>query len=210
MTDTTGLVTIRAPRADELDATRVLMIRVVALDYGYDYRSRWHEDIDNLTGFYLAHPRHTLLVAVEGATGKIIGTAGVRTLRITSPPHPATIVERYDRERTAELTRVFVAPEARRRGIGRTLVEAAQRWVAEAGDFDLIQLHSRTAVEFWRAMPTTEILDNRRRAAGAPEDGQVYFEMPITSVVRHERDAPTADGARRPHERPDVRPHAHE
>ena len=180
-------VTIREPRPDELDETRALMIRVIALDYGYDYRTRWHEDVADVAAFFLAHPRQTLLVAVDDATGRIVGTAGVRVLRATSPPHPPDVLARYDRTRTAELTRVFVAPEARRRGIGRALVDAAGAWVAEVGGFDLIQFHSRTAVEFWRAMPTTEILDNRRRVASGPEDGQVYFEMAVPGMRESRR-----------------------
>jgi GNAT superfamily N-acetyltransferase len=172
-------VTIRVPRPDEVEETRALMIHVIAHDYGYDYRTRWHDDVDDPAGFYLDHPRQTLLVAADDETGQIIGTVGVRVLRITSPPHPAMILERYDRERTAELTRVFVLPEARRRGIGRALVIAVRRWVAEVGGFELIQFHSRTAVEFWRAMPTTEVLDNRRPGGEGPESGQVYFEMSV-------------------------------
>ncbi|MFN8632984.1 MAG: GNAT family N-acetyltransferase [Chloroflexota bacterium] len=175
-------VTVRVLRPDEIDEARALMIRVIALDYGYDYRANWHEDVDDLQGFYLDHPRQTLLVAIDDGTGQVVGTAGVRVLRITSPPHPAEILARYDRERTAELTRVFVLPEARRRGIGRVLVEAARAWVTDVGELDLIQFHSRTAVEFWRAMPTTEILDNRHRVDGGPEDGQVYFEMSVPST----------------------------
>jgi GNAT superfamily N-acetyltransferase len=174
-----GGYTVRAARPEDLDAVRALMIRVIEHDYGYEYRSRWHDDVDDPKAFYLDHPRQTLLVAVDDTTGRIVGTAGVRVLRITSPPHPAEILDRYDRERTAELTRVFVLPEARRRGIGRALVDAARVWVAEVGGFDLIQFHSRTAVELWRAMPTTEVLDNRRQVGGGPELGQVYFEMRV-------------------------------
>jgi GNAT superfamily N-acetyltransferase len=180
-------VTVRVPRPEELDDVRGLMIRVIEQDYGYDYRSRWHDDVDDAKAFYLNHPRQTLLVAIDDQTGKILGTAGVRTLRITSPPHPSEIIDQYDRERTAELTRVFVLPEARRRGIGRALVEAARTWVAEVGGFDLIQFHSRTAVDFWRSMPTTEVLDNRRQVGGGPELGQVYFEMSVPEMGQPDR-----------------------
>ena len=182
MTITAVGVTIRMPRLEELGETQALMIRVIEHDYGYDYRSRWHDDVDDPRAFYLDSPRHRLLVAVDDQTGRILGTAGVRVLRITSPPHPQEILDRYDRVRTAELTRVFVLPEGRRRGIGRALVDATRAWVAEVGGFDLIQFHSRTAVEFWRAMPTTEILDNRRQVGGGPELGQVYFEMQLTET----------------------------
>lgn len=174
-----GSYTVREPRTDELAATRALMIEVIARDYGYDYRCQWHDDVDDLAGFYLAHPRQTLLVAVDDMSGQILGTAGVRVLRATAPPHPPEIVARYDRERTAELTRVFVRTDARRRGIGRALVEAARRWVAEDGGYALIQFHSRTAVEFWRALPATETLDNRRPSGDGPATGQVYFELPL-------------------------------
>jgi GNAT superfamily N-acetyltransferase len=160
-----------------MDETRALLIRVIEHDYGYDYRAHWHDDIDDPAGFYLDTPRHTLLVAVDTLTGQILGTAGVRLLQITSPPHPREIVERYAPERTAELTRVFVHPEARRRGIGRQLVDAARQWVSEAGGFDMIQFHSRTAVQFWCALPTTVVLDGRRPGVSGPAGGQVYFEM---------------------------------
>jgi GNAT superfamily N-acetyltransferase len=173
--------TVRVPRDDELDESRALMIRIIEHDYGYDYRAHWHEDVDDPKRFYLDHARQTLLVAVDTLTGQIVGTAGVRVLRITAPPHPAEILNRYDRERTAELTRVFVAPEARRRGIGRALVDEARSWVAEAGGFDLIQFHSRTAVEFWRALPTTEIADTRKPDGEGPAAGQVYFEMTVSA-----------------------------
>lgn len=172
-------VAVRVARPDDLEEARALMIEVIAHDYGYDYRTRWHDDVADPRGFYLEHPRQALLVAIDERTGLIVGTAGIRVLRIAAPPHPPEIVARYDRERTAELTRVFVHPTARRRGIGRVLVEAARRWVANAGGYHVIQLHSRTAVDFWRALPTVEILDTRRMADGGPDDGQVYFELAI-------------------------------
>ncbi len=182
---TTHGYAIRAPRPDEIDEARALMIRVIEQDYGYDYRSRWHDDVIDPNRFFLVHPRQTLLVAVDHHSGQLLGTAGIRVFRITSPPHPAEIVERYDRERTAELTRVFVLPEARRRGIGRALVESARNWAADVGGFDLIQFHSRTAVGFWRALPTTVVLDARRPGGDGPEYGQVYFEMamPVADIM---------------------------
>ncbi len=170
---------VREPHPEELAAVRALMIRVIERDYGYPYRTYWHEDVEDLAGFFLAHPWQALLIAMDDRSGQLLGVAGVRVLRITAPPHPPEIVGRYDHDRTAELTRVFVAPEARRRGVGRALVEAARAWVARIGGFDLIQFHSRTAVEFWQAMPTTVVLDARRPGGTGPESGQVYFEMTV-------------------------------
>lgn len=174
-----GSFTVREPRPEELAEVRALMVRVIARDYGYGYHTQWHADLDDPQGFYLDNPRQALFVAVDDATGRIVGTAGVRTLAITSPPHPPAILARYDRERSAELTRVFVAPETRRRGIGQALVERARHWVAGAGDYDIICFHSRTAVDFWRALPTTEVLDARRAGEEGPSAGSVYFDMVV-------------------------------
>ena len=176
-------VVVRSPRRTELDAVRALMIEVIARDYGYDYRAGRHDDVDDPGRFYLDHPRHALFVAVDEPTGRVLGTAGVRVLAITSPPHPAELVGRYEPGRTAELTRVFVRSDARRRGVGRALVDAAARRVAEIGGFDMIALHSRTAVEFWRALPTTEILDNRQPGVPGPAGGQVYFELAMPGGI---------------------------
>lgn len=168
---------IRQPRTDELAAVRDLMIAVMERDYGYPYRDAWHGDVDDLQGFYLDDPRHLLLIAEDLGSGTVGGTAGVRTLRITAPPHPASIIARYVAPRTAELTRVFVLPAWRGQGVGRALAEACLRWVSARDDYDLVQFHSRTAVEFWRAVGATEILD-ARTGEGGRTGGQVYFELP--------------------------------
>ena len=170
---------VRAPRPGELAEARALMLRIIERDYGYGYDPRWHYDLDDLRGFYLEHPRQALFVAVDDATGRLAGTAAIKAPRLTAPPHPPAIVARYDPTRTAELTRVFVAPAYRRRGLARTLVDAARRWVAAAGGFDVITLHSASAVEFWRALPATEVLDARRPGATGPLGGSVYFELAV-------------------------------
>jgi GNAT superfamily N-acetyltransferase len=170
---------IRSPFVDELASVRALMVRVIELDYGYPYQSRFHDDVDDPFGFYLKQPRHTLLVAVDDGACGIVGVAGVRVLRIAAPPHPRSIVARYDPHRSAELTRVFVAPEHRRRGVGRELVVAARHWVRQTGDFDVVCFHSRTAVDFWRSFSDVfEVLD-ARDGSGLASGGQVYFEFPV-------------------------------
>jgi len=169
--------TIRPPVADELAAVRALMIRVIELDYGYPFQTRFHADVDDPGAFYLSRPRHTLVAAFDADSAALLGVGGVRLLGITSPPHPRSILARYDPNRSAEVTRVFVAPEYRRRGVGRALVTALRAWVTDAGDFDVLCWHSRTAVEFWRSFPDVyEVLDARDGSAHA-SGGQVYFEF---------------------------------
>jgi ribosomal protein S18 acetylase RimI-like enzyme len=175
---------VRNARAADAPAVRTLMVRVIEHDYGYPYRSRFHADVDDPGGFYLADPRHALVVAIDGPTGELVGCAGVRTLAITAPPHPPELLARYDRERSAELTRVFVAPEHRRRGIARALVEAARARVAAIGGYDVLCFHSRTAVEFWRSIGSREVLDARRPGVAGPAGGSVYFELPLGEAAR--------------------------
>jgi GNAT superfamily N-acetyltransferase len=170
---------VRPPRSDELASVRELMVRVIELDYGYPYQSRFHADVDDPGGFYLSRPRHTLLVAVDGASEELIGLGGVRQLAITAPPHPRSILARYEPERSAELTRVFVAPEHRRRSVGRAVVAELRRWVADSGGFDVVCFHSRTAVEFWRSFADIYEVMDTRDGSGGPTGGQVYFEFPV-------------------------------
>lgn len=67
----------------------------------------------------LARPEHHVLVAESG--GALLGWAAaeIRTLLVSG--------------RKAELMGLVVATQARRLGVGKTLVEAIQRWGAEQG-----------------------------------------------------------------------------
>lgn len=179
MTTGTDGITIRASYLSELPAVRALMVRIIEGDYGYGYDPRWHGDLDDLQGLYLDRPRQALLVAVDDTTGATVGTIAVRTLAITTPPHPAPFVARYDRARSAELVRVFVDPAYRRRGIARALVAAARRWVAGAGGYDVICLHSQFAVAFWRTLATEVFVE-----ATGPDAGTAYLELTVPQRAR--------------------------
>lgn len=74
-------------------------------------------------------PKHGILVAETG--GRLLGWAAVeiRTLLVSG--------------RKAELMGLVVAPEARRRGVGRALVQAAEDWVRAQG-LDRMGLRSNT------------------------------------------------------------------
>jgi hypothetical protein len=57
-------------------------------------------------------------------------------------------------------------------------VQAARR-VAEVGEYCVSALHSRTTVELWPVLPTTEMFDTRRPGVPAPADGQVARELVV-------------------------------
>jgi GNAT superfamily N-acetyltransferase len=151
------------------------MLRIFEADYGYGYQPRWHWDYDDIQGVYLDNPRHVLFVVVDDLTDAIVGTAGIRAGGPTAPSLPRWLVDRYQPpERTAQLVRVFVHPEYRRRGIARALVDACRQFVREVGGYEVIALHSEFAVEFWRSMPTTEVYSERTDDA---PDAAVHFEL---------------------------------
>lgn len=171
---------IRRARLEDLDQARALMLRTFDEDFGYGYRPDYHADVDDLRGVYLDNPRHVLFVAVDDASGEIIGTAGIRSGGLKEGFNPRWLVDRYDAERTAQIVRVYIAREHRRRGIAQELVEAARQFVAEDGTYTRIALHtdplSPGAERFWKAQATTLIHDDRDGPSGS-----IHFEMDIPS-----------------------------
>lgn len=172
-----GGFTVRLVRTEDLEQARAVIVRVTENELG-GLNPAYHWDLDDLTGTYLEHPRHALFVAVDDATGAVIGTTAVRAGGPKSPPHPAWLAARYDPERTAQLYRVYIAREDRRRGAARELVEAARRFVADEGGYDVIYLHTNAGVPgaeaFWRSMPTVETYDGRGKGG---QSEAVHFEL---------------------------------
>jgi GNAT superfamily N-acetyltransferase len=165
------------------------MIRTFEDDFGYGYRPEIHADVDDLRGVYLDHPRHALFVAIDDASGSVVGVAGVRSGGLKPAFNHAWLVERYDPERTAQLVRVYTARAWRGRGVARALLPLTLDFVATVGDYDVVALHtdplSPGAERFWRSMPTTLILDDRDGPSGS-----IHFEMaiPARRAAMEERD----------------------
>ena len=167
----TGL-TMRPATPDDIEAVRAFMLRIFEQDYGYGYQPRWHWDYDDLQGTYIDNPRHALILALDAGSGEIVGTAGLRS---GGPTLPAWLAERYQPpERTAQIVRVFVHPEHRRRGIARLLVEELRRFVRDVGEYDVICLHTESAVDFWQALGCRVVHDGR---TADPPEPSVHFEL---------------------------------
>lgn len=174
-----GFIVREVTPADFAEA-RAVIVRVLDEDLKTGYRPEIHWDIDDMQGTYLDNCRQALFVAVDRASGQVIGTISVRTDGPKSPPHPHWLAERYATDTTCQLFRAYIAREHRRRGVARALVEAARRFIRDEGGYDTIYLHTNPSVPgaepFWRSMPTREIFDSRREE-GAPGTNALHFEL---------------------------------
>jgi len=172
-------IALRRVQPEDFGAAREHILRVSRDDIGFLYRPEWHWDVDDIQGVYVDNPRHALFVAVDDASGELIGTTSVVNVGPKSPPHPLWLADRYNAPDVGQLLRVYIAREHRRRGVARALVDAARRFVADEGGYRTIYLHTNAAVPgaeaFWRAMPTTEIYDGRGNRDGYSE--ALHFEL---------------------------------
>jgi GNAT superfamily N-acetyltransferase len=159
MTETSRLE-VRAARAADLGAAEAHMRTVLTEDLG-GYHPEWHGDIDDLAGSYLNRQGWELFVAELDE--RLAGTAIVKPGGPKDPPE--WMARRYTERRTAQIGRVWVARDARRRGVARSLVRAARAWALATG-YELICLHTDASVpgalEFWRNFPgSVEVWDAR-------------------------------------------------
>ncbi|MFV2118533.1 GNAT family N-acetyltransferase [Streptomyces sp. Act-28] len=173
---------IRTATPDDLDAARAVMLDTLYHDFKTGYVPHWHRDIIDLEGAYLRPPRHTLLVAVDTVERKVVATGALDSRGPAHPPNPLHVARRYPSGPTAQLRRVYVRPEHRRRGLARRLVSRLLAFAAQDGDYRSVYLHTDPAVPgaeaFWRSLGT--VVHDERQGSG---DGQgiVHFDIPMPS-----------------------------
>lgn len=170
---------LRTATAADADAARSVMLDTVYGDLRSGYVPRWHRDIIDVEGSYLRPERRTLLVA-EAAGGEIVATGAVRDQGPQAPPNPPWIAERYPSGSTAQLCRIYVRPAYRRLGIARAMVRELSAFVARAGGYRAIYLHTDPGVSgaegFWRSI-AHEVCDERRLPDGG--QGIIHFELAL-------------------------------
>ncbi|MFD7527091.1 GNAT family N-acetyltransferase [Streptomyces sp. NPDC059849] len=174
---TDGYVLRTATPAD-LGGARAVMLDTVYRDLRSGYVPRWHADIIDPETAYLRPDRCTLLV-VE-CEGEIVATGAVRDRGPQAPPNPQWVADRFPSGTTAQLCRIYVAPGHRRRGLARRLVRELCGFVAAAGGYEAVYLHTDPAVPgaepFWRSL-ADEVCDERALPGGG--QGIVHFELPM-------------------------------
>ncbi|MFE0785290.1 GNAT family N-acetyltransferase [Streptomyces mutabilis] len=171
--------TIRTATAADLAPARAVMLDTVYRDFGTGYVPHWHGDIIDLAGAYVTPARHTLLVAVD-AQGEVVATAALDSRGPAHPPNPLHVAERYPSGVTAQLRRVYVRPEHRRRGLARRLVDELLAFAAADGGYRAVYLHTDPAVTgaepFWRSL--AKVVHDEREDVGGGQ-GIVHFDVPM-------------------------------
>ncbi|OUD04081.1 GNAT family N-acetyltransferase [Streptomyces swartbergensis] len=172
---------IRAATAENLDGARAVMLDTVYRDFETGYVPRWHADIIDPASFYVAPPRHTLLVAVDERDGTVAATAALDARGPAHPPNPRWLAERFPSGETAQLRRVYVRPEHRRRGLARRLVEGLLDFARADGGYRSVYLHtyphSPGAMGLWRTLGKV-VCDEREDVPGGGS-GVVHVEIPF-------------------------------
>ncbi|MEU1475163.1 GNAT family N-acetyltransferase [Streptomyces sp. NPDC005760] len=171
---------IRAARPDDLDGARAVMLDTVYRDFSTGYVPRWHGDIIDPAAAYLVPPRHTLLVALDPEDQAVVATGALDSRGPAHPPNPRELAERYPSGETAQLRRIYVRPEHRRRGLARRLVDELLAFAAADGRYRSVYLHTDPAVPgaepFWRSIGKV-VHDERETTGGA--NSVVHFEIPM-------------------------------
>jgi GNAT superfamily N-acetyltransferase len=161
MTVALGRSTVRPAVAADLPAIERHMRAMLVELGGHD--PRFHTDVDDLAGAYLGQADRVLLVSFAD-DGSVAGTASVRPGGPQPEFVPDWLAARYASASVGQVCRVWVAPSARRGGVGRTLARAAVDWAVSR--FEIVCLHTNASVPgalaFWRAFPgLVEVFDAR-------------------------------------------------
>ncbi|MFJ4682238.1 GNAT family N-acetyltransferase [Streptomyces sp. NPDC091377] len=168
---------IRTAGPEDVDGARAVMLDTVYRDFGTGYVPRWHGDIVDPAAAYLTPDRHTLLVALQ--EGEVVATGALDSRGPLHPPNPAHLAARYPSGPTAQLRRIYVRPEHRRRGIARRLVEELLDFAADHA-YRSVYLHTDPAVPgaeaFWRSLG--KVVHDERDDPGGGQ-GIIHFEIPI-------------------------------
>ncbi|MEV5872757.1 GNAT family N-acetyltransferase [Streptomyces sp. NPDC052101] len=173
------VISVRTATPTDLDGARAVMLDTVYREFGTGYLPGWHGDIVDPGGAYLLPARHTLLVAVDEA-GETVGTGALDARGPGSPPNPGWLAQRYPSGPTAQLRRVYVRPECRRRGIARELVRQLVEFAVADGGYRALYLHTDPAVPgaeaFWRSLG--KVVHDERTDPEHPHS-LVHFELPM-------------------------------
>ncbi|MFD3495861.1 GNAT family N-acetyltransferase [Streptomyces sp. NPDC058690] len=126
--------------------------------------------------------RDAALDQADGPRHRAAATAALHARGPTYPPNPRWLAKRYPSGETAQLRRVYVRPERRRRGLARRLVAELLAFAKADGGYRSVYLHTHPdspgAMDLWRSLGKL-VCDERDEVLGGGT-GVVHFEIPTT------------------------------
>lgn len=132
---------------------RAFCLKIIKEVYGYDYRADWHADLDNLLikdNEYSQKQNGAFFVALDNK--KIVGTIGIKSL-VSKPALLQKFPHYGDGKKVGSMWRAYVDKDYRGKGIGRKLVELAEKFAKKTG-YPKIYLHTSMsnpdALAFWQ------------------------------------------------------------
>jgi ribosomal protein S18 acetylase RimI-like enzyme len=151
-------VAIRRARRSDLDAIGELWRSLITLHAEFDPAFRVTDEAVPARALAQLLDDTKSAAWIAEAEQRVVGFCAVRVV-----DSPRALAE----SRRAEITELFVAPGARRSGLGRSLVDAALAWARERGAERVevrVAARNDTGQSFWRSLgfgAFVDVLDRR-------------------------------------------------
>ena len=168
---------IRELDENSIDDVQKFLFKQIKQEFGFDYVPAWHQDIIEMDEFYINPDRNNFFIALNAQTNEIIATIGIRAY----DKEFDEFKDRYLKENTASIWRLFVDKKYRRCGIASKMFAIAENF-ANTKSYNEIYLHTHKtldgAIEFWTKMGFIITLDEGNELETVHMDKQILgFEI---------------------------------
>lgn len=157
------------------------LLNMIKEEYGYGFIPEFHQDIKNIDTYYINPEGNNFFLALNGETGRLIGTIGIRAYDKDFPLFENV----YNPKTTASIWRVFVDKRWRRNGVASTLVRRAEEFCRIIG-YEKIYLHTHKTVEgsldFWISNGYHIVLDTENSLKTVHMEKDLYNTAPTCDV----------------------------
>ena len=140
-----------------LNSVQIFLFNQIKKEFGFNYVPEWHQDIISLEEYYV-NPKNNNFYVAFNETNEIVATIGIRAY----DKNFVQFQDKYSKEDTASIWRLFVDKSYRRYGLGSKMFYISENFAKEAG-FENIYLHTHKtlpgALEFWKQMGFIVTLD---------------------------------------------------